>query len=129
MNENGRVTVHYTFHRACPSKRVRIREGAAPAPPPEGSVPRIARLLALAHHYNGLIERGEVAGYAELARLTRVTRARITQVMNLLYLAPDIQEEILDLPRTKKGDDPICERQLRKIVRVVEWDQQRAAWR
>ncbi len=129
MNDDGRVTIRFGFHRARPSKRVRIREGARPTPPPEGSVPRIARLLALAHHYSGLVERGEVKGYAELARLTHVTRARITQVMNLLFLAPDIQEEILDLPRTKKGDDPIRERQLREVIGRVDWDEQRVSWK
>ena len=35
---------------------------------------------------------------AELARLGRVSRARITQIMDLLMLAPEIQEEVLHLP-------------------------------
>ena len=40
----------------------------------------------------------EFRDYAELARLGRVTRARMTQIMKLLDLAPDIQEQILFLP-------------------------------
>ena len=43
--------------------------------------------------------------YAELARLGRVTRARMTEVMSLLSLASDMQEEILFLPPTRKGRD------------------------
>jgi hypothetical protein len=41
-----------------------------------------------------------IRDYAELARLGRVTRARMTQIMKLLDLAPDIQEQILFLPLT-----------------------------
>ena len=35
-----------------------------------------------------------------------VTRARMTQIMNLLNLAPDIQEELLLLPPVTEGRDP-----------------------
>ncbi len=66
--------------------------------------------------------------YAELAALSHVSRARITQIMDLLLLAPDIQEEILHLPRTVVGRDPIRETHLRPIVRVPEWKKQRRMW-
>lgn len=59
---------------------------------PNGRVPRIARLMALAIRFEQLISTGEVKDYAELARLGNVSRARITQIMNLRLLAPDIQE-------------------------------------
>jgi hypothetical protein len=49
--------------------------------------------------------------------------------MNLLHLAPDIQEEILHLPRVTEGKAPIVERHIRPVIRLVNWDQQRAAWR
>ncbi len=107
-----------------------LREGVAPDPPREqGNVPRVARLLALAHHFDGLLREGVVQDYAELAALSHVSRARITQIMNLLLLAPDIQEEILHLPRTVVGRDPIRETHLRPIVQVVEWGRQRRMWR
>lgn len=66
-----------------------------------------------------------MADQAELARLGHVTRARLTQIMNLLNLAPDIQEAILHLPRVERGRDPITERQLRPIAAVVDWERQR----
>ena len=56
------------------------------------TVPQVARLMALAIRFEGMIARGEVKDYADLARLGHVTRARVTQVMNLLNLAPDRQE-------------------------------------
>ena len=93
-----------------------------------GNVPRISKLMALAIRFDGLVERGELRDYADLARLGYVTRARITQIMNLLNLAPDIQEELLFLPRTVKGRDPICEKHMRSIVAVSYWPRQRKMW-
>jgi len=75
-----------------------------------------------------LIRDGEVRDYADLARLGHVTRARLTQIMNLLNLAPDIQEQILFLPAVTSGDDPIHERQLRPIAKLLDWGRQRRMW-
>jgi hypothetical protein len=91
-------------------------------------MPRLARLMALAIHFDGLIRKGAVHDYADLARLGHVTRARVTQIMNLLNLAPDTQEAILLLPRTASGRDPISERQIRRIVATPSWDRQRMLW-
>ena len=66
-----------------------------------------------------------VSDFAELARLGHVSRARITQTMNLLQLAPDLQEAILFLPPVETGKDPVTERELREVVQVVSWEEQR----
>lgn len=95
---------------------------------PEGRIPRVARLLALAIRFDGLVRNGEIGDYAALARLGRVTRARMTQIMNLLMLAPDIQETLLFLPRTVRGHDPIHLRQLQPIAAIQKWDEQRQVW-
>ena len=84
-------------------------------------IPRIARLMALAIRFEGLLRDETIRDYAELARLGRVTRARITQIMKLRHLAPDIQEQILFLPNIKG----INERNLRPIVSRVDWRDQR----
>jgi hypothetical protein len=65
------------------------------------AIPRIARLMARAIRFDGLLRDERFRDYAEIARLGRVTRARITQIMKLLNLAPDIQEHILFLPGMK----------------------------
>ena len=70
-----------------------------------------------------------MADYADLARLGHVTRARVTQIMNLLQLAPEIQEALLFLPRTVKGRDPIREHHVRPIAAELEWRKQRRLWR
>jgi hypothetical protein len=84
--------------------------------------------MALAIHMDDLVRRGEVANYADLARLAHVSRARITQIMNLLYLAPDIQEEILNLSRVETGQSACTERHLRSVAREVNWTRQRHVW-
>jgi hypothetical protein len=94
-----------------------------------GRLPRITKLLALAHHFEQLIRDGHVRDYAELARLGHVTRARITQVMNLLLLAPDIQEEILFLPRIERGRDSLSLRKVLPIAAEMDWSVQRVMWR
>ncbi len=96
---------------------------------PEGRIPRISRLMALAIRFERLIKEGEVADQAELARLGYVSRARVTQIMNLLCLAPDIQEAILFLPRTIKGRDPIQEHHIRPIAAELDWRKQRRKWK
>ena len=93
-----------------------------------GRVPRVSRLMALAIRFDGLIRDGVVTDQAELARLGHVTRARLTQIMNLLRLAPEIQEAILFLPRVERGRDPIKERQLRPIAAQPDWRKQRTMW-
>ena len=91
-------------------------------PKPEiGSIPRIARLMALAIRLQNSLDNGVFRDYAEVARLGHVTRARVTQITKLLYLAPDIQEQILFLPQVKG----ITERNLRKVVDTIEWEKQR----
>ena len=116
--------------RLQPSLRREVVAGAAPERPelPVGSVPRVAKLMALAIRCEELVRRGEVADYAELARLGHVTRARMSQIVNLLNLAPDLQEAILFMPRTTHGRDAIGERDLRSICCTPDWKQQRRLW-
>lgn len=90
----------------------------ATAPPP-----RIARMLALAHEMLGLLRDGTVANQRELALLMNFTRARITQLLDLTLLAPDIQEEILFASRT------VSARTLERIARSIDWSDQRRRWR
>ena len=88
--------------------------------------PRVACLLALAHRFEGLVQSGEVKDYADLARVGRVSRPRISQILKLLMLAPSIQEHILFLPPRPAGEKCITERDLRQVVHEPRWDRQRA---
>jgi hypothetical protein len=123
------LTITKQIHFRCAQRgRKVIEEGAAAKTVDLGSIPRISRLVALAIHMDDLVRRGEVADYAELARLGQVSRTRITQIMNLLHLAPDILEEILLLPRSEGGADPITEKMVRPIAGIPDWHRQRAVW-
>jgi hypothetical protein len=109
--------------------RVGDADANAPPPPPAGRVPKVARLMALALRFDRLLADGHVRDYAELARLGHVTRARVTQVMNLLNLAPDLQEQLLFLPPVTSGRDPLRERQVRPVAAEMDWREQRQMWR
>lgn len=91
-------------------------------------VPRVARLMALAIKLQEMIDRGEVKDYAEIARLGFVTRARVTQIMNLLLLAPDIQEELLSFTVGSEREARVFERALREVGSFVGWAEQRKRW-
>lgn len=119
--------VHFRCGR---NGRKQLRTGENPAnSTPSGRVPRVSRLMALAIRFDRLVRDGVVADQADLARLGRVTRARVTQIMNLLSLAPDIQEELLFMARIGSGHDPIHERDLRPVAAVADWRRQRRMWR
>jgi hypothetical protein len=122
-----RVTLSIPIHLATPSRRTVVREGPKPARP-TGRVARVSRLLALAHHFQHLLDAGVVRTQMELAVLTKLTTARISQIMGLLVLAPDIQEEILFLPPVTQGRAPVTERELRPLLKTLVWSEQREQW-
>ncbi len=126
------ITIECTFHvKAGRSGHGRMENGSGSerAKVEPGRVPRVSRLMALAIRFERLIQEGHVRDYAQLSRLGHVTRARVTQIMNLRLLAPEIQEDILFLPRVHEGRDPITERDLRPLVAELEWADQRRMWR
>ena len=84
--------------------------------------------MALAIRFDSLIRDGAVKDQAELARLGHVTRARLTQIMNLLNLAPDIQEELLLKSILGRDRDVVSERHLRPIAATFSWRKQRSRW-
>jgi hypothetical protein len=108
----------------------RLQPGPKPEPVTRepGRVPRVARLLALALRIDEQLRNGELTSYSEVAALGHVTRARVSQIMNLLNLAPDLQEAILFLPRTEHGRDPIILRELQPIASILDWRKQRVLW-
>jgi hypothetical protein len=83
--------------------------------------------MALAIYFQDMLQRGEARHYADLARLGCVTRERISQIMELIWLAPDIQQEILEFPPTEVRL-PISEVAVRRIADLLPWVEQRAAW-
>ncbi len=102
---------------------------AVPSNPESGRVPRVARFMALALRIERLVREGQIKDYAEAARLGHVTRARLSQIMNLLQLAPDLQEAVLFLPRVERGRSPLHLAHLQPITGQLEWPKQRLFWK
>ncbi len=85
--------------------------------------------MALAIQFQDMIQRGEARDYADLARLGCLTRERMSQIMELVWLAPDIQTEILEFPPSGGTRFPISEVAVRKVASPLSWDEQSRAWK
>jgi hypothetical protein len=90
---------------------------------------RVSRLLALAWHVEGLVRSGTVSSYAAAAQLGHVSRARMSQILNLLNLAPDLQEQLLFLQRPTRGRQALVLRHVLTVAGVLDWQEQRRRWR
>jgi hypothetical protein len=88
-------------------------------------LPRVTQLMALAIRFEDLLAQHPELSYSDLARLSGVCRARITEILNLLCLAPDLQERLLFLKPNSRGRDRIHEPALRKIIQIEDWSEQR----
>jgi hypothetical protein len=113
--------------------RFALRHGASPTTqssvhPSGGRLPRVTQVLALAIHFENMIQLGEATDYADLARLCCLCRERVSQIMRLNYLAPDIQIELLYLPALPGGRYPISESGARRIASLLSWVDQRREW-
>lgn len=129
MSQQTPIVREYTFHiTTARAGRKRVREGVPPALPDIGRIPRVARMIALANRYEERIREGEIADHADLARRLGWTRPRVSQMMSLLNLAPDIQEAVLDLAPVHANRDPIAEHDLHPLAALPVWEDQRAAW-
>ncbi len=63
-----------------------------------------------------------------LAEIGHVSQPRVSQILSLTLLAPDIQEALLFLPRMKKGKPQISEKHLRPLTMEIDWEKQRVLW-
>lgn len=94
-----------------------------------GRLARISCLMAFAIHFDQLISEGSIEDFAEIARLENLSRARVTQILNLRLLAPNIQEALLRLPPVTRGHDPFGFREVQPIALEADWKIQRRKWR
>jgi len=85
--------------------------------------------LAAAIHDDTLKVRLFHADRFEICLVVELTRARVTQIMNLLHLTPDIQEELIFLLLIERGRDTLLERHLRPIMAESDWREQRRLWK
>jgi hypothetical protein len=64
----------------------------------------------------------------QTARRLGLTWARVTQLLDLTLLAPNIQEQIL-LAEAVDGVEPVGERVLRQTTQDLSWEKQKASWK
>jgi len=83
----------------------------------------VKKLLQQALEWKALLDSGQVLDQAEIARKNGLSRARVTQIMSLLRLAPEIQEHLLSVPETAH-QPVITERVLRPITQIEDQKQQ-----
>ena len=98
-------------------QRTRMRDANTPRP-----LPKLTTALLLGHQIEQLIRDGELRDYADAAVHSGLSRARISQLVGLTRLAPDIQEAILSLEHT------LPERLVRPIVGQPDWERQLQMW-
>jgi hypothetical protein len=115
------LEVEYQLDCYLPSSATLPRKRGAMSP----QLPGVTRLMALAIKLDRMLREGVIQNYSQVARLGHVSRARVSQIMSLLQLAPDLQEQLLFLAATEQGRDIITEPLLRKVARHYCWDQQR----
>ena len=127
MQNNNTVDVQCRLRPAIRAAASRPRRNDAP-PPSTGKLPRLTQVLAQALQFEEMVRSREVKGFADLARLGCLSRARISQVVKLAWLAPDIQQEILGLPRSSAGRFSISEVAARRIAVEPVWCAQRVLW-
>jgi len=100
----------------------------APALLERDRLPRITHTMAQALLFEDLLARGEATDHADVARLGALSRERVSQVMKMLWLAPDIQEEILRLPPVRRGEFSITVPEMTAVAAEVLWEDQREIW-
>lgn len=116
----ARVEFEVRFPRATKGRNVEAgsepQESPTPKPAPP-QAPKITRLLVLGYHFDRLVQDGVVKNYAEIARLSGLSRARVTQIVNLILLAPKIQENILGVSSRRIT----AERPTRSLTSIPDW--------
>ena len=125
MEQHDRVEIRFRLN---PMSRPAAPPAVESELPAAGRLPRVTQVLALAIQFQDMIRLGEARDYADLARLGGLTRERVSQIVKLVWLAPDIQIEILHLPPVSNGHFLIRERAVRNISSTICWVEQHREW-
>lgn len=94
-----------------------------PKPPWEPKTPRVVELLRKAIEWKALLESGKITSQAKIARKEGITRARVTHIMGMLRLDPQIQEQIQSIPDGVHRSS-LTERMLRPITAITDYHDQ-----
>ncbi len=117
------------FFRTLTSRVDFVRAAKQPTPSrePTRRPAKVAQMLALAHHLQNAIDEDDSLDQSTVAKRLGVTKARITQLLDLTLLAPDLQEQVLAMEAVD-GVEPMSELAVRKVAQIREWSEQRRRW-
>lgn len=88
--------------------------------------PQLRQNLILAHQIQTLLDDGQASNIKQVAGWLNLSSMRVTQFMNMLLLAPAIQEQILFEDDAKIANIP--EYKINEIIREIVWEKQIATW-
>jgi hypothetical protein len=125
MNKEGLIEIQFRLH---PNSTTTVAAQNSASDNNAGHLPRVTQVMALAIQLQHMIDEGEAKDYADLARLSCLCRERVSQIVRLNYLAPDIQIELLYLPPSPGRRYPISEAAVRRIANLLSWAEQRREW-
>ncbi len=89
--------------------------------------PRLRHTLILAYHIQDIISGNKAKDFTQIAKWLNMTKARLSQIMNFVNLAPCIQEEIL-LSKNNKIQE-LTEYKIHAITIESDWEKQKKLWK
>jgi hypothetical protein len=98
ISKNGQtVTVHIpvTFRQRAGRKQILSPSGSAPWSPAPRVDASLLKAVVRAHRWREMLESGEYASAAELAKAEKVNDSYLSRVLRLTLLAPEIVEAIV----------------------------------
>lgn len=89
-------------------------------PTPHSEHPtKAAQALAMGYRYRKAVEQGEVRDFASLARKLKVSRAWVSMRVELTFLAPPIQQQMLRANRREFSIQSLV-----ALARLKTWEEQ-----
>ena len=88
--------------------------------------PRLRQYMVLAYQIQETLDRDNTTTAKQIAAWLNMTPPRISQILNLLFLSPSIQKEIL-----LSNDEKIralTEHKILAITKEIDWEKQQALW-
>ena len=123
----GRLTRRVPASQVVSAVPERLRQARPPREPRGPRLPPVVETLRKALDWRRELDAGEVLSQADIARREGLTRARVTQVLILLRLCPDIQKAILAI-RESPRPPAIGENVMRPIACLGSRRRQLAAF-
>jgi hypothetical protein len=101
------VSIPVTFHQRGGRKQILSPSGATPWSPAPRTDTALVKAIVRAHRWRQMLEGGEYATSAELAKAEKINESYLGRILRLTLIAPDITETILagQQPSTLQLDD------------------------